>query len=66
MKKTYHEDIVSEVLEQIEAKSEVISIDSRVGTLRDHSMQWIWNTYKAINNKTLVEKISASISKQGY
>jgi DDE superfamily endonuclease len=62
MKKTYHEDIVSEVLQQIEAKSEVISIDSRVGTLRDRSMRWIWNAYKAINNKTLVKKVSASIS----
>jgi hypothetical protein len=38
IKKTYHEDIMSEVLQQIEAKSEVISIDSRVGTLQDCSM----------------------------
>lgn len=66
MKKTYHGDIVSGTLQQIEAKSKVISIDSRVGTLQDHSMRWIWNAYKAIDNKTLVKKVSASISEQEY
>lgn len=57
MKRTYHEDIVSEVLEQIDTKSEVITIDSRLSTLRDRSTRWIWKAYKAISNEALVKKV---------
>ena len=58
MKRTYHEDIITEVLKQIDAKSEVINIDSRLPTLRDQSTHWIWNAYKVISNKALVKKVS--------
>jgi hypothetical protein len=58
MKRTYHEDIVTEVLQQIDAKSEHINIDSRLPTLRDRSTHWIWNAYQAISNEDLVKKVS--------
>jgi len=50
MKRIYHENSVTEVLEQIDAKSEHININSRLPTLRDRSTRWIGNAYQAISN----------------
>ena len=58
VKRSYHEDIVSEVMCQLQANVEVIQIDSRLGVMRDRSTRWLWNAYQTINNEALVKKVS--------
>ena len=58
LKRSYHEDIVSDVVNQLKAGNEVVSIDTRLAVIRDRSVRWIWNAYQSINNADLVKKAS--------
>ena len=64
LKRSYHEDVVSEILEQYKNKENLnpIQIDTCIGTLRDRSTRWLWNAYKAISNETLVKKVIFPLS----
>lgn len=66
LKRSYHEDVVSEILEQYNNKEdpEPIQIDTRIGALRDRSTRWLWNAYKAISNKELVKKVKKLLFKK--
>ena len=59
IKCSYHEDVVSNVLSQLEnnADSDLVTLDTRLGVLRDQSTRWLWNAYQAVNNKALVKKV---------
>ena len=57
LKRSYHEDVVAEILGQFENKLEPIQIDTRIGALRDRSTKWLWNAYRAISNEALVKKV---------
>lgn len=58
LKRSYHEDIVADVVDQLKAGGEVVSIDTRLAVIRDRSVRWIWNAYQTIKNTDLVKKVS--------
>ena len=60
LKRSYHEDVVAELLSQMKA-NEPIHLDTRIGALRDRSTRWIWNAFHAINDKTLVKKVCSNL-----
>ena len=55
VKKSYHEDLVEEVLAQ-EGK-DTFTMDTSVGRLRDRSVRWLWNAYNVLRNPELVKKV---------
>lgn len=59
LKRACHVDIVAETVRQLEdgSSAEAVHLDSRVGTLRDRSVNWMLKAYDACNNKDLVEKV---------
>jgi hypothetical protein len=57
LKRSYHEDVVREVMDQLNSGAAVVDFDTHIGVLRDRSTRWIWNAYKAINDKNLVKKV---------
>ena len=58
IKCSYHEDIVSKILSQLEnTKADLVTLDTHLGVLRDQSTRWLWNAYQAVNNKALVKKV---------
>ena len=56
IRKSYHEDIVEEFVEQLE-KGTSPSLDDRLATLRNRSVRWMWNAYNIINQPALVKKV---------
>lgn len=58
VKRSYHEDVVTEILEQLSTNVKPISVDTRLPTLRDRSTRWIWNAYQAIKKDVLVRKVT--------
>jgi hypothetical protein len=61
LKRSYHEDVVAEILEQFQKNIETIQIDTRISAMRDRSTRWLWNAYKAISNEALVKKVPFSL-----
>ena len=57
-KRSYHEDVVQEMLNQLDKDSEKLTIDNRILVLRNRSVGWLWNAFHAVNNKELVQKVS--------
>jgi hypothetical protein len=55
IKKTYHNDVIEEILAQ-EGKR-VITINKEVGVLRDRSVCWLWNAFSIVNHPELVKKV---------
>ena len=65
--RSYHEDVVTEIMEQLDSGAAVVDFDTHIGMLRDRSTRWIWNAYKAINNENLVKKVRIFLLKNvGY
>ncbi|KAF8173665.1 hypothetical protein BJ912DRAFT_859179 [Pholiota molesta] len=56
MKRSYHEAVVKEMLESISANEVAGILDKRLKTVRDRSVTWLWNAYRAVNNVELVRK----------
>ncbi|KAF6742214.1 hypothetical protein DFP72DRAFT_752719, partial [Ephemerocybe angulata] len=52
---SYHDYIVYEMLTKA-AKKEPLILDTRVGALRDASVQWLHDAHKAVNKPELVKK----------
>ena len=57
IKRSYHEGIVEDMLEQIDNDLPIALVDKRLKTVCDRSVIWLWNTYNSINNKDLVKKV---------
>jgi hypothetical protein len=58
MKRSYHESVITEMLEKIEKDSPVLTIDKSIATLRMRSVTWLWNAYNAINKPDLIKKVN--------
>jgi hypothetical protein len=59
IKVSYHADLVDDFLGQMkdnESDGE-LKFDAHIGALRDASIGWIWNAYRVIQNKVLIEKV---------
>jgi hypothetical protein len=61
-KRSYHEDVVEEMLVQIDKKSEIFTIDDRIMILRNRSVRWLWNAYNSVNKKEIVQKVSLTLT----
>jgi hypothetical protein len=57
-KRSYHEDVVQEMLVQLDKNSGNLMIDNRILVLRNRSVGWLWNAFQAVNKKELVQKVS--------
>ena len=65
VKRSYQEDIVTEMVNQLgneesgsSRDSSALNIDTRLPVLRDKSTRWIWNAYKAVSRKELVKMVT--------
>jgi hypothetical protein len=56
LKVAYHSWLVETLLLQ-RSKGKRLDLDTKVGVLRDASVGWIWEGYKAIGNKELIKKV---------
>ncbi|KAG1854738.1 hypothetical protein C8R48DRAFT_776634 [Suillus tomentosus] len=56
LKRSYHEDIVRSISQQIDNSTENILFDKRKAVLRDLSVKWIWDDYNAVNRPKIVRK----------
>lgn len=56
-KRSYHSDIVDEILVQIDHQSQSITIDKKLGLMRNRSVQWLLNAYGAVNHPDIVKKV---------
>lgn len=56
IKRSYHEDLVTEILDQ-RKKGEEISFDTRLPVLRNRSVRWLWNAFKVLGKDTFIRKV---------
>ena len=61
IKKAAHRDVVTELLDKMDGgiSPEAVMIDKRVGGVRDRSVGWLLEGYKAINNAEFVKQVCA-------
>jgi len=57
LKRSYHQDVVAEILEQIDNGDENIIVEKKLGILRDRSVGWLWDAYGTLNNEQTVKKV---------
>jgi hypothetical protein len=58
IKKTYHEDIVEDLLSKANKGTSAPKLKEGLKDLRDRTPRWMWNAYKALDNEKLVKKVS--------
>ncbi|TFK63785.1 hypothetical protein BDN72DRAFT_775506 [Pluteus cervinus] len=58
IKRSYHEDVVADILEQFDEGVAVVRMDTRLPTIREKSTRWIWNAYRALSDRDLVKKVA--------
>ncbi|KAG6823766.1 hypothetical protein H0H92_009110, partial [Tricholoma furcatifolium] len=58
-KRSYHEDIVEDFLQQMKGGAEKLIVEKRVGVMRDRSVRWLWNAFTAVNRVDLIQKAFA-------
>ena len=57
LKWSYHEDIVSVMLKQMEDKANIIQVDMCWGALRNQSVLWLWKAYQTLNKPVIIKKV---------
>ncbi|KAF8193422.1 hypothetical protein BJ912DRAFT_241100 [Pholiota molesta] len=66
MKRSYHEAVVNEMLESISTNEAAGILDKRLKTVRDRSVTWLWNAYRAVNHVNLVRKAFEMCTVRGW
>ena len=66
IKCSYHEDVVSEILSQLDKGANLATLDTRLSILRDQSTCWLWNAYQTVNNQALIKKVREYIHSIDY
>jgi hypothetical protein len=56
LKRSYHVDVVADILGQVKAKVTRVEIDKCVEVWRDRSVRWLWNAYNTLNEEKTVKK----------
>ncbi|KAI1782136.1 hypothetical protein LXA43DRAFT_862600, partial [Ganoderma leucocontextum] len=58
IKKSSHADVVQETLDQLKAgvSPSEVQLRKKIGIVRDRSVQWLVNGYKAINKESIVKQ----------
>jgi hypothetical protein len=64
LKRSAHEDVINEVLQQLEAgiSAAKVTIDTKIKILRDRTVNWLWNTHKAVNRPEIIKRVRQSDS----
>ncbi len=62
MKRSYHADVVQEVLDQLDRGEDEITVAKKLPILRDRSVGWIWNAYNVLNRPETVQKVSNQVN----
>lgn len=57
LKRSYHEDIVRSISQQIDNGTENILFDKQKAVLGDLSVKWIWDGYNAVNMPETIKKV---------
>jgi hypothetical protein len=59
LKRSAHKDIVTETTTQLNSgtPAAALKLDTTLGTLRNRSVQWLFNAYHDINNRDLILKV---------
>jgi DDE superfamily endonuclease len=57
LKRSYHQDVVTEILDQIDSGNETIIVEKKLGVLRDRSVGWLWDAYETLKNEQTVKKV---------
>ncbi len=58
LKRSYHEDVVTEILKQIDVGEKHISVMKQKGIMQDRSVAWMWNVFTTLNKTETVKKVS--------
>ncbi len=61
LRRSYHDDVVKDMLEQLDNGEENPTTSTRVGYLRDLSVGWIWRAYTTLNKEEIVKKVSGKL-----
>jgi hypothetical protein len=59
MKRTAHDDVVQEVMEKLRqgVLPGEVSVDTKIGVLRDRTVHWMWQAYTELNNPKIIKKV---------
>jgi hypothetical protein len=61
LKHSYHQDVVTDILEQIDQGKDTIVVEKRLGILCDWSVGWLWDAYQTLNNEQTIKKVCSLI-----
>lgn len=59
LKRSYHEDVVATILKQMDDEVD-ITINKRLGVMRDQSVSWLWKAHQTLNKPEIVKKVNDS------
>jgi hypothetical protein len=57
LKRSYHKDVISAILKQMEDGADAIQVDKWLGILRDQSVSWLWKAHQTLNKPEIVKKV---------
>ena len=58
LKCSYHQDVVAEILQQIDKGDESITVEKKLGVMRDRSVGWLWDALETLNNEQTIKKVN--------
>jgi hypothetical protein len=59
LKKSGHEDVVQEVLQELQngKSAQEISVNTKVRVLRDRTVHWMWTAFSTLNKRHIIQKV---------
>lgn len=61
LKRSYHRDVVENILEQLDDGKEQIEVVKSLPILRDMAVRWVWDAFEALNKPDIVKKVGCRI-----
>jgi hypothetical protein len=53
---------VAEILQQIDNGDESITVEKKLGVMRDRSVGWLWDAFKTLNNEQTIKKVNGYLN----
>ena len=57
LKRSYHKDVISAILKQMEDGADAIQVDKWLGILKDQSVSWLWKVHQTLNKPEILKKV---------
>ena len=57
LKRSFHEDVVEEILDKFDEGVECITVEKKLAVLRDRTVKWLCDAYKTVNEEEMVKKV---------